>query len=145
MPSPLACQQRLIPEAVVKSPLCVLLGQENVDRLRVSELYEREGTHTRSVMDQDLRVIDTAASRVTLSTRARSGDAPSAAMLIGDSVTYQGRRYVVVGFTPISVIPSEIQLRDPETGDTFWVERPPEPVERAALTIVPRRGRRKDN
>jgi hypothetical protein len=42
--------------------------------------------------------------------------APSAAMLIGDSVTYQGRRYVVVGFTPMSVIPSEVQLRDPQTG-----------------------------
>jgi hypothetical protein len=64
-------------------------------------------------------------------------------MLIGDSVTYQGRRYVVVGFTPMSVIPSEIQIRDPQTGKTFWVERPP--IERAALTIVPRRGRRKEN
>jgi hypothetical protein len=64
-------------------------------------------------------------------------------MLIGDSVTYQGRRYVVVGFTPMSVIPSEIQLHDPQTGNTFWIERPHKPIERAALTIVPRRGRRK--
>ena len=66
-------------------------------------------------------------------------------MLIGDSVTYQGRRFVVVGFTPISVVPSEIQLRDPQTGNTFWVEWPGKPIERAALTVMPRGARRKEN
>ena len=66
-------------------------------------------------------------------------------MLIGDSVTYQGRRYVVVGFTPMSVIPSEIQIRDLLTGKTFCVEWPPKSIERAALRIVPRRGLRKDD
>jgi hypothetical protein len=71
--------------------------------------------------------------------------APSAAMLIGDSVTYQGRRYVVVGFTPMSVIPSEVQLRDLRRENTFWVERGPNPIERAALKIVPRRGRREED
>ena len=58
-------------------------------------------------------------------------------MEIGDSVTYEGRPYVVVGFTPTSVIPAEIQLRDPKTGNTFWVEWPPaERAERAALRLA---------
>jgi hypothetical protein len=58
-------------------------------------------------------------------------------MLIGDSVTYKGRRHVVVGFTPMSVRPFEVQLRDPATGRTVWVEWPPaESVERAALRIA---------
>lgn len=59
-------------------------------------------------------------------------------MLIGDSVTYKGRTHVVIGFTPVSVIPAQIQLRDPETGETFWIEWPPtmENVERAALRVV---------
>jgi hypothetical protein len=59
-------------------------------------------------------------------------------VLIGDSVTYNGRTYVVVGFTPMTVTPAEIQLRDPETGQTFWVVWPPimKSVERAALRVV---------
>ncbi len=59
-------------------------------------------------------------------------------MLIGDSVTYHGRTYDVVGFTPMSVTPPEVQLRDPETGKTFWLEWPPiiESVERAALRVM---------
>jgi hypothetical protein len=58
-------------------------------------------------------------------------------MEIGDSVTYEGRPYVVVGFTPTSVIPVQIQLRDPRTGEAFWVEWPPaERAERAALRLV---------
>lgn len=75
--------------------------------------------------------------------RSRGG-ARTAAMQIGDSVTYKGRRHVVVGFTPMSVTPAEIQLRDPHTGTTFWVEWPPKPLERAALKIVPRRRRATD-
>jgi hypothetical protein len=58
-------------------------------------------------------------------------------MLIGDSVTYNGRTYVVVGFTPMTVTPAEIELRDPETGKRFWVVWPPKQrVERAALRLV---------
>jgi len=59
-------------------------------------------------------------------------------VLIGDSVTYNGRTYVVVGFTPMTVTPAEIQLRDPETGKTFWVVWPAimESGERAALRVV---------
>jgi hypothetical protein len=64
-------------------------------------------------------------------------------MLIGDSVTYDGRRYVAVGFTPISVRPAEVELRDPRTGETMWVDRTlvaeSELAERAALRVVPHR------
>ena len=65
-----------------------------------------------------------------------SGDARTAAMLLGDFVTYQGRCYVVVGVTPISVRPFSVELSDPETNRTIWVEWPPEPVERAALRLA---------
>jgi hypothetical protein len=44
-------------------------------------------------------------------------------MLIGDSVRYDGRTYVVVGVTPASVSPAEVQLSDPKSRATFWVER----------------------
>jgi hypothetical protein len=65
-----------------------------------------------------------------------SGDARTAAMLLGDFVTYQGRRYVVVGVTPMSVRPFSVELWDRETKRTMWVEWPPEPVERAALRLA---------
>jgi hypothetical protein len=65
-----------------------------------------------------------------------SGDARTAAMLLGDLVTYQGRRYVVVGVTPMSVRPFSVELSDPETNRTIWVEWPTEPVERAALRLA---------
>jgi hypothetical protein len=65
-----------------------------------------------------------------------SGDARTAAMLLGDLVTYQGRRYVVVGLTPISVRPFSVELRDLKTKRTIWVEWPSEPVERAALRLA---------
>ena len=42
-------------------------------------------------------------------------------MLIGDSVTYDGWTCVVVGFTPASVRPAQVELSDPRTGMTFWV------------------------
>jgi hypothetical protein len=59
-------------------------------------------------------------------------------MLIGDSVTYKGRRHVVVGFTPMSVRPFEVQLLDPLTNQTVWVAWPSvERVERAALRVLP--------
>jgi hypothetical protein len=45
-------------------------------------------------------------------------------MLIGESVTYRGRRHVVVGLTPMSVRPFEVQLLDPLTDQTVWVEWP---------------------
>lgn len=67
-------------------------------------------------------------------------------MLIRDSVTYEGRSHVVIGFTPTSVTPALIELRDPRTGATVWVERRlvREPVapERAALRLIPRKRRR---
>lgn len=61
-------------------------------------------------------------------------------MLIGDSVTYDGRTYVVVGFTPVSVQPAQIELSDPRTGTTFWVDlqldRARTAPQRAALRLV---------
>ena len=63
-------------------------------------------------------------------------------MLIGDSVTYDGRTHVVVGFTPTSVKPAQVQLSDPMTGTTFWVDLPLdrelEAPGRAALRLVRR-------
>jgi hypothetical protein len=40
---------------------------------------------------------------------------------IGDHVVYEGRAYVLVGVTPMSVTPFEMQLKDEPTGRTFWV------------------------
>ena len=58
-------------------------------------------------------------------------------MQIGDSVTYEGRTYIAVGFSPMSVKPAVIELRDPRTGTTFWVEWPPAGrAERAALRLA---------
>jgi hypothetical protein len=48
---------------------------------------------------------------------------------------------VVVGFTPASVRPARVELSDPRTGSTFWVDL--EEVDelaapqRAALKVVP--------
>jgi hypothetical protein len=57
-------------------------------------------------------------------------------MQIGDSLTYEGRNYVVAGFTPMSVKPAGLQLRDPRTGTTMWIEWPPVRPERAALRLA---------
>ena len=61
-------------------------------------------------------------------------------MLIGDTVTYDGRTHVVVGFTPASVRPAQVELSDPETGMTFWVDlqldQEREAPRRAALRLV---------
>jgi hypothetical protein len=58
-------------------------------------------------------------------------------MRIGDGVTFNGRRYVVVGFTPLAVTPFRVELRDPDSGNSFWVEWPTvERAERAALKLV---------
>jgi hypothetical protein len=61
-------------------------------------------------------------------------------MLIGDTVTYDGRTHVVVGFTPTSVKPAQVELNDPETGMTFWVDlqldRERDAPQRAALRLV---------
>jgi hypothetical protein len=61
-------------------------------------------------------------------------------MLIGDSVIYDGLTYVIVGFTPTSVRPAQIQLSDPATRTTFWVEvtlvREAKVPERAALRLI---------
>jgi hypothetical protein len=62
-------------------------------------------------------------------------------MLIGDSVLYDGWTCVVVGFTPTSVRPAQVELSDARTGSTFWVDLDQieelEAPERAALKIVP--------
>lgn len=70
-------------------------------------------------------------------------------MLIGDSVTYDGRTHVVVGFTPTSVKPAQVELSNPQTGTTFWVDlqqldRELDAPQRAALRLVrgDRRSRR---
>jgi hypothetical protein len=34
-----------------------------------------------------------------------------------DTVIYDGRRYVVVGFDPMSVRPQRVYLRDPKSGE----------------------------
>jgi hypothetical protein len=64
-------------------------------------------------------------------------------MLIGDSVTYDGWTCVVVGFTPTSVRPAQVELSDPRTGMTFWVDlelvREVDTPERAALRILPKK------
>ena len=69
-------------------------------------------------------------------------------MLIGDSVIYDGRTYVVVGFTPASVTPAEVQLRPRDGGATFWLERrlivPAIAPDRAALRVRRERPPRDD-
>jgi hypothetical protein len=57
-------------------------------------------------------------------------------MQIGDSVTYRGRRYVVVGFTPFSVRPFKVELEDPASKRRLWTTWPAEPAERAALRLA---------
>jgi hypothetical protein len=58
-------------------------------------------------------------------------------MLVGDSIVYRGRRYVVNGVTPMSVTPFRVELRDPATGETAWVAWPPlAEVERVASRRV---------
>jgi hypothetical protein len=69
-------------------------------------------------------------------------------MLIGDTVIYDGRTHVIVGFTPTSVKPAQVELSDPETGMTFWVDLQLDgdraAPQRAALRLVhgDRRSRR---
>lgn len=61
-------------------------------------------------------------------------------MRIGKEVTYNGRRYAVVGFTPLSVTPFRVELFDDETRESFLVEWPPvQPLERPGLRLAPER------
>jgi hypothetical protein len=64
-------------------------------------------------------------------------------MMIGDSVTYDGRTYRVAGFTPTSVRPAQVQLSRPGSDVAIWVDlwllRVAEAPERAALRSVPRK------
>jgi hypothetical protein len=61
-------------------------------------------------------------------------------MLIGDTVTYDGRTHVVIGFTPTSVKPAQVELSDPKTGNTFWIDLEQDAElgapQRAALRLV---------
>jgi hypothetical protein len=63
-------------------------------------------------------------------------------MLIGDPVVFDGQTYHVVGFTPASVKPGQVQLSDPETGATIWIDlrllRAEDRPERAALRLLDR-------
>jgi hypothetical protein len=70
------------------------------------------------------------------SARAENPSMTAAAMALGDSVTYQERRHVIVAVTPMSVRPFRVELSNPETNRTRWVEWPPRPVERAELRVV---------
>jgi len=45
----------------------------------------------------------------------------TAAMKIGDLVTYQGRAYVLRGLEPMSVPNRRVELEDPETGEVIVV------------------------
>ena len=44
-------------------------------------------------------------------------------MRIGDTVVHEGRAHTVVGFTPMSVTPAEVQLRPNGGGESFWIDR----------------------
>jgi hypothetical protein len=69
-------------------------------------------------------------------------------MVIGDTVVYDGQAYTVVGFTPVSVTPAELELRPLEGGASFWIDRQllGEPIapERAALRLSHKRKRPKN-
>jgi hypothetical protein len=41
---------------------------------------------------------------------------------IGDKVVYDGRACVIVGFTPMSVVPPRIELELQETRERMWVD-----------------------
>jgi hypothetical protein len=69
-------------------------------------------------------------------TRAENCPMTAAAMVLGDFVIYQQRRHVVVAVTPMSVRPFRVELSDPETNRTRWVEWPSQPMERAALRLA---------
>jgi hypothetical protein len=62
-------------------------------------------------------------------------------MRIGEEVTYNGRCYAVVGFTPISVRPFQVELFDQETAESLWIEWPQESDQPAALRLAPENDR----
>jgi hypothetical protein len=66
-------------------------------------------------------------------------------MMIGDSVTYDGRTYHVVGFTPTSVRPAQVQLSLTGADEAIWVDlrllRTDDAPERAALRLLQREPR----
>jgi hypothetical protein len=66
-------------------------------------------------------------------------------MVIGDTVIFDGRWYTVLGFTPVSVTPAEVELRPLAGGTSVWIARQlvEEPLapERAALRLSRKRKR----
>jgi hypothetical protein len=121
-------------------------GESLINKRRegLSVLRCEDAGASAGLVEQDLWVIDAACFAAKLSTSRGEAAAGTAAVLIGDTVTYEGRRYVVVGFTPMTVTPPEVELDDPETGTRLWVRWPPvEGPARAALKLVPRNDRRR--
>jgi hypothetical protein len=68
-------------------------------------------------------------------------------VLIGDTLVYDGQAYAVVGFTPVSVTPAEVELQPLEGGASFWIDRKllvePLAPERVALRLPHKRKRPK--
>ncbi len=44
-------------------------------------------------------------------------------LLIEDTVISDGEAHTVVGFTPMSVTPAEVQLQPLDGGERFWIDR----------------------
>src|SRR3954469_24110603 len=71
--------------------------------------------HTREASDQGIGAADAAVDSLLAHTPARI---PVALFEIGTIVSYQGRLYVVIGVTPMSVTPALVELEDAENGST---------------------------
>lgn len=61
-------------------------------------------------------------------------------MFIGDTVVYDGETFTIVGFTPISVTPAQIEIRPLRGGDSLWIDlaevTQPVAPQRAALSLA---------
>ena len=53
---------------------------------------------------------------------ARLCPCTAALLQIGDNVIFDGRSYVVIGVTPMSVVPPRVELAVPETSVRLWVD-----------------------
>ena len=71
--------------------------------------------HTGQASEQGIGAADEAVDSLRAHTPVRI---PVALFEIGTIVSYQGRLYVVLGVTPMSVTPALLELEDTETGST---------------------------